>query len=563
MPRASAPTPSRTLPIIVVAQFCCTSLWFAGNAIAPDLAARLQQPAAFVAHLTSAVQLGFISGTLTFALLAVADRFSPSRVFGFCALAATFCNLGLLLPATGALLAGRFLTGFFLAGIYPVGMKIAADHAPAGLGKWLGFLVGALVLGTAFPHLLQSGALRLSWQLLPGATSVLAALGGLALWRLVPDGPYRRAGQRLQLTAFLSGFRLPAFRAAAFGYFGHMWELYTFWAFVPLMLTGYNQAHPGAALPVAAWSFGLIGVGSLACVGSGLLCRVVAPPPAGPHGAGPVGAVLPGLAVGAARRPATAAAGVSAVLGPGRGGRFTHVFQPGRPARPRRHPRHGPDHRQLPGLCYYRGQHSAHPLAGRASIRPQCLPAPRPWARPGLAGAARRPTTPRPAGVAPAGRRPRRRATFARRPFSLPSRLPPHPDFMDQTLRRGDGSIFLTLHYHPADNWVHAHWTGRQTLSTVMSGGLTHLDMIRQRPCAKLLNDHRDLVGTFLEANDWIQQVWTPLIIAAGLRSIGQVVSPDVFGQFSIEDLQRRISNQLDLYLFEDMHAAQTWLRAQ
>jgi MFS family permease len=265
------------LPVIVLAQFFCTSLWFAGNAIAADLAARLQQPAAFVAHLTSAVQLGFITGTLLFALLAVADRFSPSRVFGLSALAAAACNLGLVLQGVdaGSLLAFRFLTGFFLAGIYPVGMKIAADYAPAGLGKWLGFLVGALVLGTAFPHLLKSGAVPLPWQLVPGATSGLAVLGGLAMWGLVPDGPYRRAGQRLQLTTFLSGFRLPRFRAAAFGYFGHMWELYTFWAFVPLMLTGYNQAHPAAALPVSACSFGLIGAGSLACVGAGLLSRVV------------------------------------------------------------------------------------------------------------------------------------------------------------------------------------------------------------------------------------------------------------------------------------------------
>ena len=279
MLRVSAPTPSRPLLVIVLAQFCCTSLWFAGNAIAPDLAARLQQSAAFVAHLTSAVQLGFISGTLTFALLAVADRFSPSRVFALSALAAALCNLGLVLPgaAAGGLLACRFLTGFFLAGIYPVGMKIAADYAPAGLGQWLGFLVGALVLGTAFPHLLKSGAVQLPWRWVPWATSGLAALGGLALGALVPDGPHRRAGQRLQLTAFLSGFRLPGFRAAAFGYFGHMWELYTFWAFVPLLLAGYNQAHPAARLPVSTWSFGLIGAGALACVGSGLLSRRVAP----------------------------------------------------------------------------------------------------------------------------------------------------------------------------------------------------------------------------------------------------------------------------------------------
>ncbi|GAB2942415.1 hypothetical protein GCM10027048_03740 [Hymenobacter coalescens] len=97
----------RVLPVIVLAQFCCTSLWFAGNAIAPELAVTLRQPPGFVAPLTSAVQLGFIASTLAYALLAGVDRFSPARVLGLSALAATACNLGLNVPGidAGALLA--------------------------------------------------------------------------------------------------------------------------------------------------------------------------------------------------------------------------------------------------------------------------------------------------------------------------------------------------------------------------------------------------------------------------------------------------------------------------
>nr|WP_317239080.1 MFS transporter [Hymenobacter sp. 5516J-16] len=143
----------RILPTLVVAQFFCTSLWFAGNAVAPDIAAQLHLPPSFVATLTSAVQLGFITGTLTFALLALADRFSPSRVFFGSALLAALCNLGVNGNGIGAgeLLALRFLTGFFLAGIYPVGMKIAADYYQAGLGKSLGFLVGRWYWARPFP----------------------------------------------------------------------------------------------------------------------------------------------------------------------------------------------------------------------------------------------------------------------------------------------------------------------------------------------------------------------------------------------------------------------------
>jgi len=43
-----------------------------------------------LAHLTSAVQFGFIVGTLIYAILTIADRFSPSKVFLSCALLGAF-----------------------------------------------------------------------------------------------------------------------------------------------------------------------------------------------------------------------------------------------------------------------------------------------------------------------------------------------------------------------------------------------------------------------------------------------------------------------------------------
>jgi len=68
-----------------------------------------------------------------------------------------FSNLSILFidGSLSSLIMLRFLTGFFLAGIYPVGMKIAAEWYQKGLGKALGYLVGALVIGTAFPHLIR------------------------------------------------------------------------------------------------------------------------------------------------------------------------------------------------------------------------------------------------------------------------------------------------------------------------------------------------------------------------------------------------------------------------
>jgi MFS family permease len=265
----------RILPTIVIAQFFCTSVWFAGNAIMGDIARQLNLEPAYLAHLTSAVQLGFITGTLVFAILSIADRFSPVKVFFTCALIAAAVNLGASIDGINAstLMLCRLVTGFFLAGIYPVGMKIASDHYQQGLGKSLGFLVGALVLGTAFPHLLKSMTAALPWKYVIYSTSALSALGGCAMLLLVPDGPNRKQGQQLNFAGFLSGFRDSKFRSAAFGYFGHMWELYAFWVFVPVILSAYKDHYPAAAFNVPFLSFLIIASGSLACVFSGILSQ--------------------------------------------------------------------------------------------------------------------------------------------------------------------------------------------------------------------------------------------------------------------------------------------------
>jgi hypothetical protein len=139
----------------------------------------------------------------------------------------------------------------------------------------LGFLVGALVLGTAFPHLLQGLFANSDWQLVLIVTSGLAVVGGLIMYTLVPDGPYRKRSQKLDLIASLKIFSNPPFRKAAFGYFGHMWELYTYWAFVPVLLIFYHQLNGIVQDNTPLLSFIIIGIGSLACVAAGYASQKV------------------------------------------------------------------------------------------------------------------------------------------------------------------------------------------------------------------------------------------------------------------------------------------------
>ncbi len=267
----SDPVPRRILPAIVLSQLAGATLWFAINAVMPELSREARLAPSSIGVLTSAVNAGFIAGTLVFALLTIADRFSPRRVFVLCAFAGAGCNAAAVFAASSfeLLLALRFATGFFLAGIYPVGMKIASGWYTRGLGAALGFLVGALVLGTAAPHGLHALLDEsLPWQGVMVSTSVIAAAGGLLMFALVPDGPRLARTDRIDPAALRIIWTDRKVRASAFGYFGRMWELYAVWVLAPMIVA---RRFDAGDVPAAA--FAMIGLGCIGCAAGGVIAQ--------------------------------------------------------------------------------------------------------------------------------------------------------------------------------------------------------------------------------------------------------------------------------------------------
>ncbi len=268
-PRAIAPR--HAVAIIVLAELLGTSLWFSVNAVADSLAADWGIRLLDLGHLTSAVQLGFIVGTLSFAVSGLADRYSASRIFAVCTLLGALTNAAFT-AAAGHLALGlalRFVVGVALAGVYPVGMKLVVSWAPERAGNVLGWLVGMLTLGTGLPHLIRGLALTPDWRGVIYAASALAACGAFAIW-LLGDGPHHGRSRGFEWGAVFAGLREPRFRAAALGYFGHMWELYAFWAIAPLLMA---LALGDGRHAVAFAAFAVFASGALGCVAGGLLSR--------------------------------------------------------------------------------------------------------------------------------------------------------------------------------------------------------------------------------------------------------------------------------------------------
>ncbi|MCE0733137.1 MFS transporter [Halomonas sp. G15] len=278
----STGSPAWPVATIALAQLLGTSLWFSANSATDDLMRAWQASAADIGWLTSAVQSGFILGTLIMALGGLADRYRASRIFVCSAIAGALFNAGFVWLSEGlaSAMLFRFLVGLSLAGIYPVGMKLIVSWAPERTGQALAQLVAMLTLGTALPHGLREVGAELPWQAVILASSGLALLGALLiLW--LGDGPHLPDARQRQASAsgagrratVLDAFKLPRFRAAALGYFGHMWELYAFWTVVPLLVSHSVLAAEYGVLGVSGMAFGIIAVGALGCLVGGLLSR--------------------------------------------------------------------------------------------------------------------------------------------------------------------------------------------------------------------------------------------------------------------------------------------------
>jgi MFS family permease len=257
---------TRQLLLICAVEVLAMGLWFSASSVVPQLSDEWHLSDAGATWLTTSVQLGFVAGALTSAILNLPDRMPLTRLIGASALLAAAANAAVAVFAHGLALAIplRFLTGVALAGVYPPGIKLMATWFRAGRGFAVGALVGALALGSGTPHLVNALP-ALDWQAVLSVASVLAVVGaGLAVATL-HEGPYAAAAAPFAPGYVRRLFGDRAQRLVCFGYFGHMWELYAFWAFVPVALAA--RLHAPA---VPAWSFAVIAAGTLGCVAGGL-----------------------------------------------------------------------------------------------------------------------------------------------------------------------------------------------------------------------------------------------------------------------------------------------------
>lgn len=270
------PSRWRMLTLLAAAELFGMSLWFAAAAVGGQLAARLSVTAEQAVWLTPMVQLGFVFGTAAAALLNLADILPSKRYFATAAVLGAVSNAAILLTASfGITLALRFVTGFALAGVYPPAMKMASTWFKARRGLAIGTVVGALTVGKASPYLVHA---------IPNAgiaTVILAASGfaltaALLVGRFYEDGPYPFPPRPFSWGLVRAVVAGKEWRLATGGYLGHMFELYSFWTWIPLFITESlvafglpRDAHTASLSSLV--SFVTIAIGGIGSIWGGLV----------------------------------------------------------------------------------------------------------------------------------------------------------------------------------------------------------------------------------------------------------------------------------------------------
>lgn len=259
---------NRQRGLIALVQVLSLSVWFSASAVVPTLRLEWGMTSAEAVWLTASVQIGFVVGAIVSSLTNLADRMAPHLLLalsGFCAAACTGV-LALVVHTVSSAIPLRFLTGLFLAGIYPVGMKLMVSWSPsARRGMAFGLLLGALTLGSALPHLI-SGLGFLKWEYVMGTAAIISGTGALMALLGVRQGPYLNANPvRLKPKHLLEIFRDRGSRLVNLGYFGHMWELYALWTWLPsFIMASQGSEAESRDSGIGLWLFAAIGIAGVA-----------------------------------------------------------------------------------------------------------------------------------------------------------------------------------------------------------------------------------------------------------------------------------------------------------
>lgn len=119
----------------------------------------------------------------------------------------------------------------------------------------------------------------------------------------------------------------------------------------------------------------------------------------------------------------------------------------------------------------------------------------------------------------------------------------------------------VTVYWDSKNNWIHVDWRNMPSKQTVLKGCEEIHKLLISKNASCVLNDNRQITGTWVLASRWVAEEWFPQIIAAGLKKFAWIESP--VSTLSVVSAKRSADkNQAGIIrLFKDESEAEKWLK--
>ncbi|MEN1969432.1 MFS transporter [Lentibacillus sp. N15] len=263
------------LTLIGISVFFSLSLWFSTSVIEAELKTRWHLTSLMESWLSIAIPIGFVIGAFVSSFFGLADRYNTRKFFAMSAFTGALLNGMLIFIDQGVLgILFRIFIGITLAGVYPPAVKLISQWFPKRRGVATGILIAALSLGSSLPHFISLFISFLDERLVLLLCSLLAIIAAILMNYALSDAPGSANNKSFSLGMVKKILHNKPVMLANYGYFGHMWELYGMWTWLPaFLISSFSSYSPSFDPWVSALvTFGSIGVaGGVGCVIGGLI----------------------------------------------------------------------------------------------------------------------------------------------------------------------------------------------------------------------------------------------------------------------------------------------------